>query len=108
MPLPSGPPPVPGTGGGTPGGGSAGVGSPTGPPPDFEQALAAAQGMEPPQSVLETPTARPNEPVTTGLGGALTPQGAAVNEGLYNLRALAQRYPYPDLLNLIARVEAEL
>jgi hypothetical protein len=71
----------------------------------YAAALQAAQGMEPPGSVLSTPTTRPNEPLTTGLGEqAQMPQ---VNQGLWELRELARQYGYPDLMRFLQRASLE-
>lgn len=106
MPVPSGPPPVPGGGqGGTTGGPSAGA--PSGGPPDLGMALAAAQGMRPPESAMDAPTARPGEPLVTGMEPTSRPL-PAVNEGLYNLRAIYQRAPNEDLRKLIEYIERGL
>lgn len=70
------------------------------------------QPMVPPGAVgaLDAPTDRPDEPLTAGLpiGPGASPQGGAfpVDDALYDLRALAQRYPYRELLRLIALAEA--
>ena len=106
-PVPSGPPPVPG---GAPGGGGAAQAAP---PSDYQAALETLKGMPPPESMLDMPTSRPNEPITTGAGPhAQTPQ-LATNEGLYNLRAVYKRAmqvgaPTEDLRRLIEFVERNL
>jgi hypothetical protein len=70
------------------------------------------QPMAPPGAIgpLDAPTDRPNEPLTAGLpiGAGPGPAGGSfgVDDALYDLRALAQRYPYRELLRLIALAEA--
>lgn len=70
------------------------------------------QPMAPPGAVgpLDAPSDRPDEPLTAGLpiGPGPGPQagGFPVDDALYDLRALAQRYPYRELLRLIALAEA--
>lgn len=84
--------------GGSPAPGGGGSAAP------MDMALAAAQGMQMPPSV-SAPTSRPLENLQTGLGT----QGQRVlpNESLFELRAIAQRFPYPDLLRMIERIERE-
>jgi hypothetical protein len=68
--------------------------------------VQAAMAMAAPTSAIDAPTERPDEPVTQGLfDRAPLPQG---NEAYYELKALVKQYPYPDLVNLLARVEAEM
>lgn len=74
--------------------------------PDRAAALQEAMQMASPPSVLATPTERPKEDVTTGMTGrSAMPQ---TNEAYYELKALVQRYPYPDLVNLLNIVEQEM
>lgn len=98
VPLPAqGPPPAPASGGGA---GVPAQGLPTGPPPVLPGSLGP----------LNSPTSRPNEPITTGLptgpgagpealmgGGALGP----VDE----IRAMYAAYPTDDMRRLLAYVE---
>lgn len=65
-------------------------------------------------SPLNAPTDRPGEPVTAGLPmgpgagpDALTPVPTG-NDALYELRALAARFPDRDLMRLIALAEESL
>jgi hypothetical protein len=69
------------------------------------------QQMEPPESVLEAPTARPDEPISKGLPTGPTPLhlSPVTNEALYDLRALAQANPdYRGLFRLIALMEEQM
>jgi hypothetical protein len=77
-------------------------------PPD--DALAQAMAMIEPTSAIASPTERPQEPVTTGLGpgGNLSHPVIQANESYYELQALVRQYPYPDLVRLLGRVEAEM
>jgi len=74
--------------------------------------MGGGQPMVPPGAIgpLDAPSDRPAEPLTAGLpiGPGASPQGGgfAVDDALYDLRALAQRYPYRELLRLIALAEA--
>lgn len=76
----------------------------------FAMAMDAARSMAPPETI-RGPTARPTEDLMTGAGGG--PPGGRlgqmpmVNEALFELRALAQRYPYRDLLAFLDRVTRE-
>jgi hypothetical protein len=91
--------------GGTDGGGAAGGGEAT---DRFAHAIQLMQQMAPPESVLEQPTARPNEPISQGLPTGPTPLSLSpvTNEALYDLRALASHNPeYRGLLRLIALAE---
>lgn len=102
MPLPAGPAPTPG--GGAP---PAATGAPP-PPPDDTAALAAAQAMPPAQSLLDMPTTRPGEPVYAGAdNGNMPTQMINPDPALFELRALAQRFPYPDLLRFLQRAQNE-
>lgn len=71
----------------------------------YTAALAAAQAMEPPTSLISTPSTRPNEPLTTGMGAQ--PQMPQVNQGLWELRELARQYGYPDLMHFLQRAQLE-
>lgn len=64
----------------------------------------AAMAMEAPTSMIDMPTERPDEAITEGMYGNV-PQP---NEALYELKALVRQYPYPDLINLLARIDAEM
>jgi hypothetical protein len=71
------------------------------------------QGMPPPTSVFQEGSARPNEPITAGLGPRQEMPMLATNEGLYNLRAVYKRAlqmgaPTEDLRRLIEFVERNL
>lgn len=102
MPVPdfaTGNAPVPSPGGGAPAGGGQDAGA-------LMAAMQAAQQMAPPTSALTAPTERPDENIMTAPGGSGLPRPLA-NEGLLELRALARRFPYPELLDLIARAELE-
>lgn len=62
---------------------------------------------------LTDPTRRPDEPITAGLpiGGGAGPASmpGQANPALWELRALARRFPdNPDLLRVIAMAEREL
>jgi hypothetical protein len=61
---------------------------------------------------LDAPSMRPDEPVTAGLPIGAGPGPAdgnqVVNQDLWRLRALAQRYQSPELLKLIAIAESRL
>ena len=96
------------TTGGTGSGGSAGGQAPAA--DRFAQALQAAQAMQPPESILDAPTTRPNESLTTGLVGSENPvmPGAVTNDALYELRAIAQMTGYPEFLKLVAEAERGL
>lgn len=91
--------PTPGPMASPQGGGQAAGGA-----PDLMAALQAAQAMEAPTSVMKDPTSRPGEPVTTP-----GPQFArpTPNQGLMELRAVAAKFPYPDLLDLIEMANRE-
>jgi hypothetical protein len=71
----------------------------------FSLAIAQAQQMAPPEKLLQMPTARPNEDLMTGFGRANV--GPATDEALYELRALANAFPYADLLEFVSRAEQE-
>jgi hypothetical protein len=61
--------------------------------------------MSPPTSVLAEPTQRPNEALMTGAGQQTAmPQP---DQALYELRALAQRYRYPDFVRFVERRSRE-
>jgi hypothetical protein len=81
-----------------------------GAPDEGGDALAAAMEMMAPESAIAAPTERPQEPIVAGLGPG--GQGArptiAPNEAYYELQALVRQYPYPDLIRLLGRVEAEM
>lgn len=85
----------------TGGGGAAGAATP-------DPTIAQAMEMLAPESQLSTPTARPTEPITQGLDGNAGRPTIQVNDAYYELKALVKRYPYPDLVRLLARVESEL
>ena len=76
----------------------------------LQAALAAAQGLDLGGSAIATPTQRPGEPVTQPLS-ALSGSGAGKrpmpNPAIYELRAVAQMFPYPGLLDFLAQVERE-
>jgi hypothetical protein len=63
---------------------------------------------------LGAPTQRPDEPVTAGLNVGPGPGAEGLQPGtthdpaLWELRALAQLHPSPDLLRLIAYAEREM
>lgn len=74
-------------------------------------------GPPPPGSLipLSAPSTRPNEPVTAGLPvgpgdgpEALAPMPPMGDDSLYELRALAARFPSKDLDRIIAMAESEL
>lgn len=76
-----------------------------------------AQGGPPPPGTLTSltaPTERGAEPVTTGLplGPGAGPEAlvspAAVDDALWELRALAQRFPSRDMARIIAMAEERL
>lgn len=73
---------------------------------DPNAALARAMEMMAPSSMIDAPTDRPDEPVNQGLS-TQRPMPQA-NESYYELKALVKQYPYPDLINLLARVESEM
>lgn len=85
-----------------------GGGGASGPPATaYPQALDALRQMAPPEPVLSTPTKRPGEDISRGMGGPNHPiePKAQVNEALYELRALYQMHPYPDFLAWLERIE---
>lgn len=98
---------APTTGGAGAGGGAAGGGEAT---DRFAQALAAAQEMAPPEGLMTTPTQRPMEPLQAGLPGSQSqvPPGPVTSDALYQLRAMAQRAPFPEFLDLLAWAENQL
>jgi hypothetical protein len=95
------------TTGGTGGGGAAGD---VGGADRFAQALEAARQMAPPEGLLAAPTQRPMEPLQAGLPGSANPvpPGPVTSDALYELRALVQRAPYPEFLQLLAWAEQEM
>lgn len=90
---------LPAGGGGGPGGADARM-----------AAVQAAIGMAEPTSMLSAPTERPGEPLMAGIesSGDILRPAIVTNEAYYELRALARRFPYPDLMRLLARVESEM
>lgn len=86
-------------------GGGGGGGAMT--PDVMAQVQDYVQAMGGGRSVLAQPTARPNEPVQQPLGPTQNFKRPQVNEGIYELRALAAKFPYPDLLAFLDRVERE-
>lgn len=92
-------------------GGGVAVGGGATPPADrFAQAVAAAQGMAPPEGLLSQPTQRPLEPLQAGMAPtSQTAGGPALNDALFDLRALAKANPeYKGLLRLIALAEDQV
>jgi hypothetical protein len=67
--------------------------------------MQAAGAMSLGGSVINTPSLRPNEQITTGMDGQL-PQ-PDIDPGLWELKALAQRFGYPDLIRFVQRREME-
>jgi len=81
-----------------------------------QQVIPLSRTGLPPGSLtpLAAPSDRPGEPVTTGLPSgpgagpeALMAQGPA-DDALWELRALAARFPSRDLARMIALAESEL
>lgn len=70
--------------------------------------------IPPPGSMgpLDAPSARPDEPLTAGLpigeGPGPTQMPGAVDDSLWELRALAQKYPNRDLLRMVALAESRM
>jgi len=94
--------------GGTGAGGAAGGGEAA---DRYTHALQLMQQMGAPESILEQPTARPDEPITKGMAGGPTPltPSPVTNDALYDLRALAQANPdYRGLLRLVALAEEQM
>jgi hypothetical protein len=56
-------------------------------------------------SVINSPSLRPNEQITAGMG-QMAPQ-PDIDPGMWELKALAQRFGYPDLIRFVQRREME-
>lgn len=104
MPVPDFAKTGPGGTGGRPSEGGGAPPSGAGGPDPRAAALEAARAMAPPTSVLSGPTERPTELLTKGLPPRSRVQP---DEALIELRAIAQRYPYPDLIALLERASRE-
>lgn len=71
----------------------------------YTAALAAAQTMAPPTSALTTPSTRPNEHLTAGMGQQA--QMPKINQGLWELRELTRQYGYEDMRLFLQRAMLE-